>query len=486
MLSLTEILANKWVWLAVTTLIALGAYFGKRYIERIPEKADLELEGLRLENEIRKLRKEEYLQRLGKIGQPLQQQQEIREKISQAFDEDTDTSKLLSLVTAFAPVVRPEGIADKLGDILLNLWGDASDNTTIDIELTLNVNVTNRIVGSLTDATATVGDSGRPVSGVLVKNNGLLFKGLEIRPPERAGTVVVRLTNLRGNISQLSSREVKIDAHKELAVYGFVSVMQQDSDGLSRIPVINQLPAIGRPILGSLVSIRNRDDVQKDVLYFRHPTERNEALAVGNRRDGVVTNLAFLVKFEEGFANAFSTAREEYSGDVSAGVTGTRFAVRFFDVPEGVHIYVSTRDAAVGTTQPSEGLPHLKAILVGDTDGNGAGGRKPLAGVIPQGAARTTDGVPLTPVESKGGVGIAVWEWVSRDPDSPTGREAVTFAVALAVEPEGIPEESVVRISGALAPLSTVLTASNSSPVPRFIDVGDIVPAFLLSARPPQ
>src|SRR5438105_13290821 len=108
---------------------------------------------------------------------------------------------------AVNPPVRAEGIAEQLGDIIINCSGPPGSVLTINLAIFLNVGVTNRIsTTGFTDALLTIDTGSGPVpagvSGALQSSNAVSFTGVTFTIP--AGkTVNLRVTNLRGNVSQI-------------------------------------------------------------------------------------------------------------------------------------------------------------------------------------------------------------------------------------------------------------------------------------------
>jgi hypothetical protein len=233
-------------------------------------------------------------------------------------------------------------------------------------------------------------------------------------------------------------------------VTAFVSIT-----GETLPPISNNVLNVAVPLLGLLV------DVDGAIAGL-------QCVDVGEIDDGVVIEgETVTVILEEGFATSFKTLgvatssvgdTQDESGYFAPGSNNgggasqaTRFIARFFNIPDGVLISVPE---SVGT--PS-GTNFLILRLVEGTDANGAGGS------LSSGSGSQT-------VSLSGGFGVAVYEVLHANPSA---LESVDFEVDIAWEADTANDEPAIgsgQISVSFAPVSTVLTASDSAPEPRFID----------------
>jgi len=111
---------------------------------------------------------------------------------------------------AVNPALHAEGIAEIVGDILLNCTGGSPGTAvTVNLAVSLNVGITNRVTttGS-TDVSLTVDSGSGPtpaaVPGVLQTTNTVSFNGVSFTVPA-SQRVNFRLSNLRGNVSQMGA-----------------------------------------------------------------------------------------------------------------------------------------------------------------------------------------------------------------------------------------------------------------------------------------
>jgi hypothetical protein len=206
------------------------------------------------------------------------------------------------------------------------------------------------------------------------------------------------------------------------------------------------------------------------------------------------------LKFQENFASSFKTKGDVVVGQPVFGQTsntesgfsnpllanshnlakagmatqGTRLMARFAGVPAGVTVRVWT--ASVG----SGGTPCAAGSVAGDKKWNSTTDAWSVDGADSVGAG----GAPTTTAEFRdvslsGGSGAATWEITT---PNPFVTDTVFFAVDVvytANTTSGIPALGTGTVNGSFAPVSTVVTASSTAPVPRFFD--DSTPTNIFS-----
>jgi len=261
-------------------------------------------------------------------------------------------------------------------------------------------------------------------------------------------TTNIRITSMRANASMLGVPGQA--TFPSTQVTAFVSIT-----GETLPPITNNVLNVAVPLLGLLV------EVDGDVAGL-------QCVDVGEIDEGTVEEGAVVdVNLEEGFATAFKTLgvptsapgdTQDESGYFAPGSNNgggasqaTRFIARFFNIPEGVLISVPE------TVQNLSGVNQLVLRLVEGTNANGAGGS------LSSGGGSQT-------VSLSGGFGVAVYEVLHANPSA---LENVDFQVTIAWEADtanDLPAIGSGQISVSFAPVSTVLTASDSEPEPRFID----------------
>lgn len=417
--------------------------------------------------------------------------------------------------TAFAVPAqsRAEGIAELLGDIVVQCRLQ-DDNTTgfppsinANVAVTLNVNVTNNInfgAGSdVVDAVLIVNEvfdtapitptaaptlsaccanTQKPMYGRRTSVNTIQWSGAILPVPIVGGnpnTLVLRVTNMRGNVSQLGIPTGE-GQFPSAQVTAFISVSSSTA-----VPVTNNVLNIGIPLLGLLTRFRGPGQV--DVTL---PIVALQCITQFLNSDNTITRLlagtgdfphtvlsadtegSFSVRLSEGYASSFKTlgvptvtpasAQVEDgfptppSGINGGGATqGTRFMLRFFNVPNGVRIATPAR--VLGTVTPGGGHT-LTIVKVAGTDANGAGALGSLA--------------PTSEVTITGGFGFVVYEVVDCNPFLVENVVVPIFAAFRANTANDLPAVGTLQISASFAPLSTVTQSSLEAPEPRFVDTG--------------
>src|SRR5579863_6650656 len=358
--------------------------------------------------------------------------------------------------TSFAvpAIVRAEGVAEKMGDILLNCTGGvpgAAVATNLTVFLT--VNVTNKLLANnFTDVELTV-DTGsgpspatvsvRPYAPSAVSFDGLSF----VLPP--SGKASLTISNLRGDASQSPTPQQPILA--------FLSSSQT-----TQLSVTSNQFAVAIVEQGLLAEFSSGG-----VTCTGSPLPANLTLA-GLFADGTSF---FSTRITEGFASAFQV-KDAFSD------TGTRVMVQYSGFPAGARLFVPDFVAGSSAILPTAGgdlgLPasggeyapsasgSLLLVLVAGADQNGAGGS--LAFPVP--TTGTTAFDFATEVTLTNGAGNAVYEVVDANPSV---RESAQFPTFAGLTSYGGPPV-VASTTVSFAPLSTTNVAA-VAPIPRFADV---------------
>lgn len=324
-------------------------------------------------------------------------------------------------------VVRAEGITEQVGDTLLSCSGLLPTDIVTNVQIFLNVNVTNRFSGTGAVAPTLIVDDGTPIPGTLIGNNSVLWTNVAIGANAATSTRAIRITGLRANATQAPPASSGIPGQ----IIEFISIT-----GPTSVPVFPASAPVAYVQDGVTFSVG--DD---DIFTFQQCT--------GGTR-------TFTVQFEENIINAFKPLADEGPG----ATNGTRLFVRFTDVPAGVGITVSPTE-----NEDSDAT----AVYVGSNIA--AGG---ALGTAPTGDQTVT----LT-----GGTGTAVWEVTSANPTGSV--ETLSFDVNVTV-PANISftggTSSTAQVAGGFAPVSTVHTASSTAPIVRFIEQTESGELFNITA----
>jgi hypothetical protein len=421
---------------------------------------------------------------------------------------------LLGLVscsaTAVPPVVRAEGIAELVGDIVLSCLGTtgATDAPSTylksNISVSLNVNITNNIdfgEGSdVTDAVliinennctqpsalgATYGGAGcsppspqfqDPQYGRLRDVNRLEwdevdfpFPGVDIDPPGQGGpdfplVTTVRVHSIRANASQLGVPDAATFPSTQITA--FISIT-----GPTNIPVNNNVLNVAVPILGLIVT----------------PGDPVSGLQCIDGDEHTVINL------EEGFATAFKTIgfptftpgnTQTESGYYAPGSNNgagasqaTRFILTFYNIPSGVNIVVPTEIDHADFLVDDDGDPianpnvpgdELKLVLIDGVDSDGAG---------------TGDDAGDGEVSLSSGFGVAVYEVRDADPFRIENCDVEIWFNWETDTENDLPAVGSGQMTASFAPLSTVFVADDDAPEPRFLDTSGDPATIITIAR---
>lgn len=405
--------------------------------------------------------------------------------------------------TAVPPVVRAEGIAELVGDIVLactnippGIGGPLTSFLVTNISVSLNVNVTNNInygkgstitdavliinenncvdpnpLGSVFDGdgaafpacTATTADSDvqHPQFGSQAAPNRLEWNEVAFNVPGalRPGEVdcsvatgdpancfplvtTLRITSLRANASQLGVPDQATFPSTQITA--FVSIT-----GPTTIPVTNNVLNVAVPILGLIVSVGPAVAGLQCLDTSGHTyIDLKEGFATSFKTLGVATFTPGNTQWESGYYSPMSNN--------GAGATqGTRFLIRFSGIPEGVDLDV---DYYIDNGSSSITGDAIALALVTGTDGNGAGGS----------VTANTSGT--TSVSLSGGAGVVVYEVLDSNPFRVETCRVELWFSWVADTVNDLPEVTSGGVTASFAPLSTVIIADLGAPEPRFID----------------
>jgi hypothetical protein len=356
----------------------------------------------------------------------------------------------LTLGPLVTPLVRAEGLADLQIDVVGVCSTTASGATPFflptDLTVALSVNAANNrdygLGTTVTDAVLIINEqtinpptvnfvSGSPMLGVLASQNQLQWSGVTLPFPGEGGSLTIRIANLRGNENALGFAPIPLPVYANLAVSN------------SGITLTNNPIIIGVSLQGLAPTLL--------------PGGSNES---------------FNVRLSEGFPSAFKElgaptlqpglglVEDGYptpgSGVNNGGATqGTRFAIRFLNVPKNVQIVAPT--TAQNLT--------LGINRVVNSDVNGAGGL-------------TVTAPPMGLVPVSGTSGVLFYEVVR---SSAFALENLVMPIQVCHGQGGpIPCKNPLdarhlqqmQVAVSFAPLSTVLTSDGPAPEPRFADTG--------------
>jgi hypothetical protein len=402
--------------------------------------------------------------------------------------------------------VRSEGLAELVGDVLLNCTGVSPvASFTANIQIFLNTNITSRILNTstnMTEATLLIDDNyATPLFATRVTDNSVAWLGITVVPPGNTppGTTrTFRITNVRANASQAGLSSTLVPNQ----IVMFIS-----ASGTQSMPINNPQQVVAFVQRGMDFVLRNCNDSGSASTSRQQCASLNGDLTTSQ----TATNgaLTYQVKFSEGFASAFkvqSTGVQNQPGAVYNGsesglifangagqaTQGTRLIARFNNIPAGVFVYATTTDLRTGQSPVpmSGGLPvdswgtskGISAVMVSNTDPTGTGGSALFPIPNTTTATCSSDDLAIAPVLLTGGAGSATWEITSNDPSA---MESASFGILLAYRAApatGSPALGTGTVTGNFAPVSTIGTMSAIAPVPRFADVPISRTAITISA----
>ncbi|HET8549612.1 MAG TPA: hypothetical protein VFL57_16490 [Bryobacteraceae bacterium] len=354
------------------------------------------------------------------------------------------------------PLIHAEGVAERIGDIVLECTGTPGTDIVGNFSITLNVNVTNRLAPdnvTLDGPVVSIDDgSVHPAVITVVPrlsgSNRIDFNGVSFRVPNTR-RVVVTFRGIRANATQIAS------SFTVVPVTAFVAFT-----GTTQVAVTQNIFSVGVPATGLLGTILSSLLCSQIGSPLPDELTLTRLLAAG-------TSFA-TARVTEGYASSFHP-RE------TAADNGVRIVLRYANLPAGGRLFVPDAIAGSSATQPTSagdfGTPvapgqytpggngSLLLVRVRGTDANGAGGTllAGAAGPLPFGR--------FSEVDVAGGAEIAVYEVLDANPSLLESAQISTF---LGLPPSGVAINAVVSQELRLGPTSTVGTASTSAPVPRF------------------
>lgn len=383
------------------------------------------------------------------------------------------------------PIARAEGVAEEVGQVIINCTGGASTPSpsmaipTINVQIFLNTNVTSRLLDSsgtrseallLIDEPVgleqveaasvpnvasilasgngtykTPGAAGRPtVFGAQVAGvNSLVWLNVPFDPPGTSFNRVIRLVNVRANANQLGVGSSLIPNQISM----FISISGTASLGLNNPQLTVAFIQPGMKFSATSATYNQCEPGTKsyDIKFaeqfgtaFRHQR------SVGDQNvPGSIYNTESMF-----YSSAFTTV-----GAVNAGLAtqGTRLSARFSNVPANVTLTVPI-------------------------SGTSAGGD--VAGLVASGTNGSTTSATTGVVTLTGGAGAAVWEVSASNPGAIS---TLTFTVSVAYTANPLPGLGTATVAGNYAPIAATLVASTEA-APRFVENPQSATTFTINS----
>ena len=365
--------------------------------------------------------------------------------------------------TSVPPIVHGEGIAERVGDIVLNCSGGMpAAQITGNLSIFLSVNITNRVAGTtVTDVAFTVDNGSGPepvnVPGTLTGPSSLVFNGVSFNLSP-TGTATLRIANIRADANQLTP----LANNSIQAFIGFNSS--------SLISLTDTQLAVAKPQPGLYGSFSSKIICGPNGSPLPdNPNSLTNLLG---------SNTIFSsTRFTEGFADSF-TPKSAWQGlNADAGV---RIMVSYSGFPAGAQLFVpdvvAGSDAIQATAGGDFGVPasggryapggngSLLLARVQSADASGAGGTVVYTPGAPGSAAVSFDSMSAVPLAN--GSGSVVYEVVDANPSI---QESAQFPTFLGLAPSSDSAPALTAATITFAPLSAVMTATTQAPIPRFV-----------------
>ena len=368
---------------------------------------------------------------------------------------------VICVTSAVPPIVRSEGLTERIGDINYTCSGPANSMFTANFSVALNANVTNHIsTGNLLTGIVFTTDNGsgpQAVTTLPIQSgpNSFVFNGVSLTLNAQ-GTTSLRVADVRTNATQVP---IGAPIVASLAING------------AGLPVTSAILIVGTPQRGlyagfssSLLCAQNGSPLP-GTITFASLIQRGTSFAS--------------TRITEGFADAFGplSATANFTADF-----GQRFIFRYSGLPNDARLFVPDVIAGSNAVQPTAGgdfglpasggayMPSLGGSLllarVSGANPNGAGGT-PVYTPGPVGSGVVAFGTAAElPVQSGGA--YVVYEVVDANKSV---IESAQFPTFLGLLPDGNRPASETAESVFFAAVSTVGTASATEPIPRFVAV---------------
>ncbi len=362
--------------------------------------------------------------------------------------------------TSAAPSnIRLEGLTERVGDIVYTCTGAPNSTITVNLTVTLNTNISNRISSgnTLTGLIFTIDNGSGPqpilTPAMLAGPSTLVYNGVALTFSPQ-GSLILRLAGIRANANNAS-----------LANQPIVASL---SGGL--VLSSTQL-VVGAPQRGLYVSYST------EIVCAQNGSPLPDTTNFANL---ISAKTAFAsTRITEGFADAFGprSAPANLNAD-----TGERFIIQYSGFPSDATLYVPDVVAGSDAIRPTAGgdfgppasggtyAPVVNGSLllarVRGANANGAGGTPVFVpGAIGSGTV-TFNSVSQLPIVN--GSAYVVYEVVDANPSAV---ESAQFPTFLGLPFDGSRNASETSEVAYFAPLSTVVDASSTEPLPRFAAV---------------
>lgn len=369
------------------------------------------------------------------------------------------------VASAKPPIVRSEGITERIGEITLDCSGQPGTQLSVNLTISLNANVTNRISSGnqLTGIIFTI-DSGTGPQAVtvvpmLASPNTLAYNGVNFTLSAAKGTAILSFANIRANATQVGLN---------VPLTAFVQV-----NGSAALALTTSTLTVGNPQRGLFSSQSSRLVCSPNGSPLPDTITYSSVIASG----AVFAS----TRVTEGFADALQPSGLFVNGYANLNAdSGHRILVRYSGFPQGARLFVpdvvAGSDAATPTAGGDFGLAasggaytpsatgSLLLARVSGADPNGIGGG-PVFSPVMSGPG-TVQFDKVSELQLVNGGAYAVYEVVDVDPNR---LETAQFPTFLGLPPTSGGNAVFTSETVSFAPVSTVSIATRSDPIPRFV-----------------
>jgi hypothetical protein len=338
----------------------------------------------------------------------------------------------------------------------------------------------------------------------VVSGSNVTFFGVPIVPPGSNGNRVYRITGIRTNASTFSngasvqafiqtSNPSALPISNPQPIVGFVSAsLTTSASGTGFAQCVSQTNSAS-PNPG-LLTFSEANNFAAAFKTRTDPAVPGQTAGLEGQSSNLVQNIpGTIYRSESGFMPAGGiggTANTIATGLIGSNIGladfGTRFHAVFTNLPAGAKLFVSTTNVDTSSTGGVTGA-HTKPVSTSTTDSYAILVSSDAAAEVtsiaaPAGSA-TVGGVNVVEIDTAGSTtATATWEVINTQP---TAIDTYKFAfyVSFTANPgANSPAIGTASVNLAYAPTSTVISATSTDPIPRFLDTSKAANAFSIAA----
>lgn len=367
--------------------------------------------------------------------------------------------------SAVPPVVRAEGLAERIGDIKLLCTGAPNATLIGNFTFIVSANISNRLSGgsnTITGVVFTVDSGSGPqpvlVQPLVVNLQSMVFNGVPIAFSAQ-GTSKITLAGIR-----VDATKVPIDT----PITAFVGI------NAAGLPLTTSPLVVGTPERGLYTGFSNLLVCAQDGSPLPDPLGGITFTSLLQSQTAFAST-----RVTEGFADAFGSKSDPnyFNAD-----SGQRIIVQYGGFPKDARLFVPDVIAGSDAVTPTAGgdleLPASggayaptanRSLLLARVEGASPSGASGMPVYTPGAiGSGTVQFDSVSEISIVNGTAFAVYEVVDANPSA---RETAQFPTFLGLAPDGNREATQTTESVFFAPTSTVGTYSAAEPLPRFVTI---------------